>query len=416
MACQSEGTARDTDEPMQILFLHNNFPAQFGFLGQYLANEGWDVWFGTQRKDSALEGLKVFNYEPHRKPAEKTHPYTMNFESAVLNGQAVARAALKLKSKGLNPDIVVAHSGWGPGLFAKDIWPDAKYVGYFEWYYWPDSPDVLYFGKDDRTLDDALRGRVRNAAILMDLANCDAGICPTQFQFDQFPESFKPKLHILHDGVDTKTFCANRTGTSKIGDADLSGADEIVTYVARGMEPYRGFPEFMKAVELVQKARPRAHFVIVGEDRVAYGKKLEKGDSFKKRALKELDLDKARTHFTGLLPRNQYLQVLQSSSVHVYLTAPFVLSWSMMEAMSAECAIVASGNAPVRELIDDGVHGLLVDTKSPEAIANNVMELLDDKDRRLRLGAAARKRIVENYDIDDLFEKRKLLFEGLVSK
>jgi glycosyltransferase involved in cell wall biosynthesis len=382
----------------------------------HLARKGWDVWFGTQRKNSSLEGLKVFNYEPHRKPDEKTHPYSIGFESAVLNGQAVARSALKMKDRGLDPDIVVAHSGWGPGMFAKDIWPNAKFVGYFEWYYWPDSPDVLYFGTLGRTLDDALRGRARNATILMDLANCDAGICPTQFQFDQFPECFQPKLHILHDGVDTQTYCAKKSGELKIGDVNIAGDEEVVTYVARGMEPYRGFPEFMKAAEIIQKKRKGTHFIIVGEDRVAYGKKLGKDDSYKKRALETLDLDLSRTHFTGLIPRNQYLQVLQRSNVHVYLTAPFVLSWSMMEAMSVECAIVASDNEPVRELIDNDVHGLLAETKKSEEIADRVIELLDDKDKRARLGAAARARIVEKYDVQDLYEKREKLFQSLVFK
>ena len=194
---------------MQVLFLHNNFPAQFGQLSQALIKEGVDVWYGTQRKNSSLQGLKVFNYEPHREPATQTHPYAGNFEKAVLTGQAVARSALAHKKNGLAPDLVVAHSGWGPGLFAKDTWPDAKYIGYFEWYYRPDSPDVLHLNDQNRELDEQLRSRSRNAAILMDLANCDAGLCPTEFQADQFPECFRSKLHVLHDGVDTQTYQRN---------------------------------------------------------------------------------------------------------------------------------------------------------------------------------------------------------------
>lgn len=401
---------------MQILFLHNNFPAQFGNLGQYLTLHGWDVWFGTQRKKSRMHGLKVFNYEPHRKVSEKTHPYVANFEGAVLNGQAVARAALKLKTKGLNPDIVVAHSGWGPGLFVKDIWPKAKYVGYFEWYYWPDSPDVEFFGKEGRSLDDELSGRARNAAILMDLANCDTGICPTAFQADQLPDCFKKKLHIIHDGVDIKTHCKNPLVQLELDDVKFSEENELITYVARGMEPYRGFPQFMKAIEIILKKRPNTHVIIVGEDRVAYGKKLEAGDSYKKRALKELELDESRIHFTGLLPRKQYLEVLQASSVHVYLTIPFVLSWSMMEAMSAECALVASDNAPVRELIEDNVHGALVNMMDPNMIADKIIDLLGDKDKRVRYGQAARARIVDHYDSDLLMIKRKELFENLLTQ
>ena len=399
---------------MQILFLHNNFPAQFGALGGFLARRGWDVWFGTQRKGVAANGLKVFAYEPHRKVSDKTHPYAANFENAVLNAQATARAALRLKTKGLNPDIVVAHSGWGPGLFAKDLWPDAKYVGYFEWYYRSDAPDVAFFDAD-RSMDDQLRARARSAAILMDLASCDAGICPTRFQYDQFPECFQPKLNVLHDGVDVEACKPNPDVRFTLDDIELSRATEIVTYVACGMEPYRGFPQFMKACEIILAERPNAHVVIVGEDRVAYGKKLNGGDSYKKRALRELSIDPARLHFTGLLPRAKYIEVLQASTVHVYLTAPFVLSWSMMEAMSAECAIVASDTAPVRELIDQEVHGVLTDIADPDAIAASVTALLDDEARRRRLGAAARARIVEAYEAQTLMERHEALFESLAS-
>ena len=399
---------------MQILFLHKNFPAQFGALGQFLASKGWDVWFGTQRKGVASNGLTVFACEPHRKVSDKTHPYAANFENAVLNAQATARAALRMKPKGLDPDIVVAHSGWGSGLFAKDLWPRAKYVGYFEWYYRSDSPDVAFFG-GDQSMDDRLRARARSAAILMDLASCDAGICPTRFQYDQFPECFRPKLNVLHDGVDTHACRPNPDVRPVLDDVELSRDDEIITYVARGMEPYRGFPQFMKACEIILAQRPNARVVIVGEDRVAYGKKLEGGDSYKKKALRDLKIDPARLHFTGLLPRANYIEVLQASTVHVYLTAPFVLSWSMMEAMSAECAIVASDTAPVRELIDHDVHGVLTDIADPAAIAAAATALLDDETRRRRLGAAARAHIVEGYEAKTLMEKHEALFESLAS-
>ena len=400
---------------MQILFLHNNFPAQFGTLGQYLAQQGDDVWFGTQRKNSSLPGIKSFFYEPHREPNKQTHPYALNFEKAVLNGQAVARAALKHKNNGLDPDIVVAHSGWGPGLYAKDIWPKAKYVGYFEWYYHPDSPDVQYFDAEKRSLDDELRSRGRNAAILTDLASCDAGLCPTKFQHDQFPEALRSKLNVIHDGVDTNTYRRDSSATITIGENTFSAEDEIVTYVARGMEPYRGFPQFMKTVELIQKRRKNTKFLIVGEDRVAYGKQLKADDSFKKRALNDLDLDLSRTIFTGLLPRSEYLKVLQVSSIHMYLTIPFVLSWSMMEAMSAECTLVASSHAPVRELIDHNKHGALVNMDEPEEMADVVCNLLDDRERRRAYGRAACERICAHYDFLSLSAKRKSLFEALVN-
>jgi glycosyltransferase involved in cell wall biosynthesis len=198
----------------------------------------------------------------------------------------------------------------------------------------------------------------------------------------------------------------------KLEGLDLSGADEIVTYVARGMEPYRGFPEFMAAVEIVMKRRPAAHVVVVGEDRVAYGKKLGEGDSFKKRALESGQYDMKRLHFTGLLPRPAYLKVLQASSVHVYLTVPFVLSWSMMEAMSTGCLVVGSDTEPVRELIEDGVNGRLAPFREPEQIADVVCDVLERRDAHAPMRKAARDTILKTYAARDIYPKKEALFRG----
>ncbi len=400
---------------MRILFLHDNFPAQFGRLGQYLAGEGWDVTFGTQREGAAAKGLKTFNYKPHREVTEKIHPYAVNFEKAVLNGQGLARAAIALRDKGYRPDIVMAHSGWGPGLFVKDVWPRAAYVGYFEWFYRREAPDVAFLDNGPRQIDDLLRGRARNAAILTDLFSCDTGIVPTAFQKNQFPDIFDGKLSVIHDGVDTETYKPRDGAKLVIGDLDLTEASEIVTYVARGMEPYRGFPQFMAAVSKLMARRPQTHVVIAGEDRVAYGKKLPEGESFKKQALAEHAFDESRLHFTGLVSRPDYLTLLQASSVHVYLTVPFVLSWSMMEAMSAGCALLVSDTAPVRELLDEK-SAVFTDFHDTEEIAAKLEALLDDAPRRRAMGETARARIVKGYAMKDIFPRKKTMLEGLIAR
>lgn len=401
---------------MRILFLHDNFPAQFGFFGQYLASHGWDVTFGTQRENSSLAGVKVFNYKPHREITEKIHPYAANYEKAVLDGQAVARVAIDLKKRGYSPDIVMAHSGWGPGLYAKELWPNAKYIGYFEWYYRVDAPDIAYITPGVRELDEVLRGRARNAAILMDLASCDAGICPTQFQKDQFPECFHDKLKVMHDGIDTNLYAPEPGSKLKLPDLDLSEADEIITYVARGMEPYRGFPEFMAALEIVLKERPQAHAVIVGQDRVAYGKQLPEGDSYKKRALETHDFDWSRLHFTGLLARPFYRAVLLASSVHVYVTAPFVLSWSMLEAMSAGCAIVGSDVEPMHEIAEKAPAALsLAEMRDKRALADAIIEALENKEKNAAMRRAARELIVREYAAEKLYDDKRKWIESLLS-
>lgn len=398
---------------MRILFLHDNFPAQFGPIGTYLAGKGWEVVFGTRRKGAASPVIKTFNYKPHREVTKGVHPYAGTFEKAAINGQAAARACLELKKRGFSPDVMVAHSGWGPGMYLKDVWPDARYIGYFEWYYQPVGPDVAFLKGEKRpSEDDLLRTRGRNAPILIDLAACDFGLVPTAYQKSQFPPVISDKLKVLHDGIDTQT-CAPRPGAKLVLPGfDLSDAREIVTYVARGMEPYRGFPQFMAAASEVLKRRPEAHVVVVGEDRVAYGSKLPEGDSWKKRMLAQHVFDEKRLHFTGLIPRDQYLKVLQASSVHVYLTAPFVLSWSLMEAMSAGCTIVGSDTDPVKELIEDGNNGLLVDFYNVQAIARAIIRILDAPDKYEAMRAAARETIVSRYDALQIYARKEKLFSG----
>lgn len=397
---------------MQILFLHDNFPAQFGPIGEYLAAKGWEVVFGTARKDVRHPTIKTFNYAPHREITKGVHPYAGAYEKAVINGQAVARACFDLKRKGYNPDVMVAHSGWGPGIFLKDVWPDARYVGYFEWYYQPNGPDVAFLNGEPQSDDELCRTRSRNAPILADIAASDAGVVPTEWQREQFPAFLQDRLVAMHDGILTDLYAPSPGAKLKLEGLDLSGAGEIITYVARGMEPYRGFPEFMAAMEVVLKRRPGAHVVVVGEDRVAYGKKLGEGDSFKKRALESGNYDMKRLHFTGLLPRPAYLKVLQASSVHVYLTVPFVLSWSMMEAMSTGCLVVGSDTEPVRELIKDEQNGRLAPFRDSAAIADAVCDALERPDAHARMRAAARETILKSYAARDIYPKKEALFRG----
>ena len=396
---------------MRLMFLHNNFPAQFGGLARYMARRGHDVTFGTSWEGPPPDWLRMVRFRPHRKVGRRQHPYLSFVESAVLNGQAMARVGWKMKEAGYAPDLIVAHSGWGPGLYVRDIWPDAKYLGYFEWYYRSKGADLGFL--DPVTHDDEHRISTRNAAILLDLAACHWGLVPTTYQASGFPEFVRRKLTVQHDGVDTDYFAPQPGRRLRLPDLDLSHVEELVTYVARGMEPYRGFPQAMAAFAEVQKRRPRAHVVVVGEDRVAYGRRLPEGDTFRKKALRELDLDSNRLHFTGRLPRNQYREVLLASSAHVYLTVPFVLSWSMIEAMSAGCLLVASDTDPVREVVRDGETGLLVDFFDTGALAERICDTLDRPGDFAPLRDAARRTAVERYPAARLIPQRARLLEAV---
>ncbi|MEA5549405.1 glycosyltransferase family 4 protein [Anabaena cylindrica UHCC 0172] len=391
--------------PKRILFLHPNFPAQFRHLAIALAkDDNYQVVFGTNRQEGTIPGVNKAIYIPSRQAAPQTHHYVRNLENAVLTGQAVYRIAEQLKFQGFIPDIIYGHSGWGPTLFMKEIFPKAELLCFFEWFYHAHGSDADFDPSEPLNADDQCRIRIKNAPILIDLYSCDRGLSPTNWQRQQFPLEYHSKITVCHDGIDTNFFHPNPDAKLVLPriNLDLSHVEELVTYVGRGMEPYRGFPQFMEAVALIQQRRPNCHIVVVGEDRVAYGKSLSDGKSYKQLMLEKLDLDLSRLHFTDLLPYHEYLQVLQASSVHIYLTRPFVLSWSMLEAMAAGCLLVASNTPPVLEIINDGKNGLLVDFFSPQKIADKVNEALDNSQDMKAIREAARMTIVRDYDLATL--------------
>jgi len=393
---------------MRILFLHPNFPAQFRHLAVALAQDSrHQVVFGTNRKEGSLPGVNKVLYDPSRTAHPQTHHYVRTLENAVLQGQAVYRLGDKLKAQGFIPDVVYGHSGWGPTLFIKDIFPSAKLLCYFEWFYHAHGSDADFDPSEPLTADDEARIRLKNAPILLDLYSCDRGLAPTYWQRQQFPPEYHSKITVFHDGVDTEFFQPQPEAKLVLPrlNLDLQEASEIVTYVARGMEPYRGFPQFIESVALLQQRRPQCHVVIVGENRVAYGKQLPGNQTYKELMISKVPLDLNRVHFTGLLPYPEYLQVLQSSSVHIYLTRPFVLSWSMLEALSTGCLIVASRTHPVTEVIEDGVNGLLVDFFSPQEIADRVEEALNSPTSMAPIRVKARETILERYNLAELLPK-----------
>jgi glycosyltransferase involved in cell wall biosynthesis len=390
---------------MRILFLHSNFPAQFRHLAVALAQDSnHKVVFGTTRKEGALPGVYKAIYTPSREAHPQTHHYVRTLENAVLQGQAVYRLADQLKAQSFIPDVVYAHSGWGPSLFIKDIFPKAKLLCYFEWFYHAHGSDADFDPNEPLTADDEARIRIKNAPILIDLYSCDRGLAPTYWQRQQFPPEYHSKIKVHHDGVDTQFFQPQPGAKLFLPriNLDLREVPEIVTYVARGMEPYRGFPQLIETVALLQKRRPQCHVVIVGENRVAYGRTLPDGKTYKDVMLEKVPLDLNRVHFTGLLPYPEYLQVLQASSVHLYLTRPFVLSWSMLEALSTGCLVVASHTAPVTEMIQDGVNGLLVDFFDTQAICDRIEYALDNPTQMVSIRHQARETILERYDLAQL--------------
>jgi glycosyltransferase involved in cell wall biosynthesis len=388
---------------MRILFLHSNFPAQFRHMAAALARDpNNQVVFGTMQTAGEMAGVKKVIYQPQREVNPQSHGYLLRMEGAVLQGQAMYRLARELKQQGFVPDIVYGHAGWGSTLFMRDIFPESVHLRYFEWFYHAYGADANFDPADPPDLDMDLRIRIYNAPILLELDSCDRGMAPTDWQRRQHPPEFHSKIDVLHEGIDTNFFQPNPGAKLKLPGLDLSHVDEIVTYSTRGMEPYRGFPQFMAAVALIQQRRPNCHVVVVGKDEVCYGKRLPDGKTYKQLALESIEFDLSRLHFTGYLPYPQYLRVLQASSVHIYLTCPFVLSWSMLEVMATGCLVIGSDTPPVQEIIEDGKNGLLVDFFSPQAIAERVDEVFAHADRMAQIRSQARHTIVKNYDLNQL--------------
>lgn len=399
----------------KILFIHQNFPAQFGAIGGWLSKQGWDVTFATARTEDINPGYRILKFKNHRDVSKGIHRYLVGTEQAVIAGQGFARTAIEAAKAGYRPDIVMAHSGWGVGTFAKDVWPDAKFIPYVEWWYrWPAVDRSQHDLPSKEPVDERARTRVRNTPMLLDLMAADQILCPTQFQADQFPEIWRDKITVLHDGIDTDLIVPGERDKSILAKHKIPVDAEIVTYVARGMEPQRGFPEMMRAASILQKKRPNLNMVIVGKDRIAYGNK-SASESWKDKLLSELPFDHSRLHFTGLLPRSDLNRVFQMSDAHLYLSVPFVLSWSSLEAMSAGCHLVAADNAPVHEFMEDGKTATLVDPYVPQKIAEGVEKALDDKERAKSIRTAARQQIVQDLDAKTvIFPEKERMFAALL--
>lgn len=399
----------------RIVFAHKNFPAQFGAFGEWLAGQGREVAFLTQRAGAAHPAIRVVACADHRAASEATHRYLRGFEAGVITAQAFARAAAGLRGEGFVPDVVMAHAGWGAGTFLKDVWPEALVVPYFEWYYtWPHPDRTPEEVPAADPLDARARARIRNAPLWADFSTADLALCPTRFQASQFPPWMRERLTVMHDGVDTELHSPGEPPLGPGRDRAILARwgvppdAEVLTSITRGMEPHRGFPETMRALAELQRRRPRLHALIGGEDRVAYGAQLPEGESWKARMLAELDLDLSRIHFTGLLSRPDMVAVMRASDVHVYLTVPFVLSWSLIDAMSTGCLLVASDTAPVREFLEDRVSGLLVPPNDVAALVARLETALDGGPGLDALRIRARARVTGELDARRVIWPKKL--------
>lgn len=401
---------------MRVCFIHQNLPGQYRHLIDALLQRGDEViGIGEQ---AAVDRLTVRHARLHllgyRMPDDQAHAGTpqhlREMDRQVLRGQLVARALRLLREKQLVPELVVVHPGWGEAMFVRSEFPAVPMIGYCEFFYRASGSD---YGFDPEYPPSPLgvhRMQLRKLPHLLALDDIDAGVCPTAWQRAQFPAEYGAKLSVLHEGIDTDQLVPRADASVTLGDWTLRAGDPVVTYVARNLEPYRGFHTFMRCLPELQRLAPEARVVVVGGDEVSYGLRLPPGESYRQRLLAELGerVDLSRVRFTGKLPFPTYTSVLQVSAVHAYLTYPFVLSWSLLEAMASGCAIVASRTAPVEEVIVDGVNGWLTDFFDAAALAERLAGVLARRGEMGAVRAAARATVVQRYDL-----KRVCLPAGL---
>lgn len=393
---------------MKLLFVHQNMPGQYRELIQWLAAQGGhEIVFLTQRKNAPdLRGVRNVIYESHHKAADDAYGLSKTWETAAGNGFGAVTALKQTVDAGFVPDIVIGHIGWGEMSFFRQILPDTPMIGFFEYYYSVQGGPVGFDPENPPTAHSPYLMEGHNVVPLYNIEQVTLGHSPTMWQRNRFPKSFHDKIYVCHDGIRTDKLVPKKKASVTLGriGRPLTRKDEIVTYMARNLETTRGFHQFMRALPHIQKARPNARILVVGGNETSYGGKSKHPGGLRGQMEAEVGhlLDWDRLHFLGQVPYENYQSIIQISSCHIYLTMPFVLSWSMLESMSMGATIVASDVPPVREAMTHGETGMLVDFFNPEAIAAQVIDVLAKPRDYEHLGPAAREHVVANYDFLDV--------------
>ena len=411
----SSGPTRPGDS-MHVMFVHQNFPAQFGHIARHLIRtRGWTCSFVSKTAAGFVDGIRKIEYSTAGGARESNHYCSRTFENAIWHSHAVYEACKSRPE--LRPDLIVGHSGFGSTLFLPELYPSVPIVNYFEFYYHPHQSDMDFRPEFPPGELDFLRARARNAMLLLDLENCRRGYSPTRFQRQLFPETYRSKIDVIFDGIETDIFQRRVGIPRRIGDRAISESTRIVTYVSRGFESMRGFDIFMRVARRIYLDFPDVVFVVVGSDRVCYGgdEKHIKHKTFYDHVMAQSDFDPSKFLFTGLLSTTQLVDVLSLSDLHIYLTVPFVLSWSLMNALSCGCTVLASDTAPVVEMIENGRNGILCGFFDVEGFAARAVEVLRDPGAFESLGREAAERIRREYAIDVTLPRLASLFEQTVN-
>jgi glycosyltransferase involved in cell wall biosynthesis len=412
---------------MHVLYVHQNFPAQFGHIAYHLVQKlGWKCSYLSETPGGNVGGIEKIQYKVQGGATRQNHFCSRTFENTVWHCDGVYHALKKRPD--FRPDLIVGHSGFGSTLFLRELYPDVPIINFFEYYYLPhDEQSDMDFRRDLGWATPAmkyLRSYCRNAMILLDLQNCQVGYTPTQFQWSKFPREYRDKLRVIFDGVDRSVYHGfneelrppvGQRGDRTVCGIEVPGDYRIISYCSRGFESMRGFDIFFRAAKFITQRFEKVKVVIVGTDRIAYGgdeQYLNGYKSFKEWTIaREQPVDMTNIHFVGRQDPRELARLMAMSDLHIYLTVPFVLSWSMMDALSCGAVVLGSDTAPVREMIRDGENGLLADFFSPEDFADKAIRVLQNPDEYRPLGRAAEAMISEHYSLDALLPRMLDLYE-----
>ncbi|MCM2286830.1 MAG: glycosyltransferase [Desulfobacula sp.] len=387
---------------MNIIFIHTDFPGQFRLLAEISGKDKNNkiIFITSENTDRHIPGVQKIVYSEKSSGENKEGP------SKQPPGLSVVNVLVELKKKNFVPDLIVGHSGPGTSFYVKDVFPDTPFLCFFQWFHTPDMiRNEFNSAAEGPELKIRMNLRNRNLSILADLCACDYGICPTDWQKSRFPTEFQSKLSVVHEGIDTNAFQPSEDRKFKTAHLDLSSVKQLVTYTANVLAPYAGFQQFMEALPTVLEQKPDARVVIAGADRVSFADASGNKKSYKSLILEKVKLDTERVHFIEGLTFNDYKQLLQASSVHVYLDSPLMVSRSLLEAMSCECLVIAPDIQPVKEVIKDGNNGIIADFSTPEKIAEKLVACLDYPSFMIEVKRKARQTIVDQYSLEKILPR-----------
>lgn len=407
---------------MKFLFVHQNFPGQFLHIVRHLVeSRAHEIVFITEPNANVIQGVRKVPYRKPQPASAEAHPAARELDGGVRRADSVFQVASNLKSLGFEPDIMIGHHGWGEMLNLIDVWPGKPLYGYFEFYYNPDKADV---GFDPEFPNDPLdypRIRAKNAINHIALNLGQHGHSPTRWQWSTYPDWARERIELLWEGVDLDVCRPDPAARRKpltIGGMTIKPTDRLVTYVSRDLEPYRGFHLMMRTLPHLLRARKDLKVVMVGSDGVSYGVMPGDGGTWRDRMMREVgdQIDLERVVFPGRIPYQDYLAMMKRSDAHVYLTYPFVASWSLRESLALGCAVVGSDTPPVQEFISHGQTGLLASFFDPPGLAKTILDLLENKDLQARLRANARDYAVKNLAMGDYIAAYRAAIERLTGQ